>query len=298
MDIKEYRYILAIVEYGSISKAAEKLFISQPSLTTYIKNLEKRLGFQFFVEGKGKSHLTPEGELYVNYARQIRTLNDNLYRQLESFHNLKKGFVRMGITRSRATVILPKLLPETQKRYPSLQIEILEGNSREIEEALKMGELDFALLNNSKSNEKLICLPLREEEVVLIVPKTYQIQGENIPESPYPWVDIGKLGKLPFTLLKQGQRMREIADTLFAKNDIKPNIVFETSSATTAYKLSEAGFSCCFLLNSYLEDIPDTLDVFSIGSPRIIRHLMAARLKSFPFSKASMEVIAVLKEIV
>ena len=82
MDIKEYTYILAVVECGSISKAAKKLYISQPSLTTYINNLEKRLGFRFFVEGKGRSHLTPEGELYVEYARQIMILNNNLYEQL------------------------------------------------------------------------------------------------------------------------------------------------------------------------------------------------------------------------
>lgn len=78
MDIREFSYILAIVEHGSFTKAANSLYISQPSLSLYIKNMERRLGFAFFNRTNRKLVLTEEGRVYVEYARKIMELNNDM----------------------------------------------------------------------------------------------------------------------------------------------------------------------------------------------------------------------------
>ena len=297
MDIKEYSYILAVVECGSISKAAKELYISQPSLTTYINNLERRLGFHFFVEGKGKSELTPEGELYVGYAKQIMILNHNLYEQLNAINNIKHKLVRIGIAGTRSTILIPKLLPALKKKDPSLQVEILEGNSKQLEEALRRGELDFALLNDSVNLKGFDYESISEEKFVLLAPDFYQLSdlAEISENLPYPWIDIRHAKELPFVMLHHGHRVREIADTLFQKNDIKPHIVFETENAVTACRLVEAGYGCSFILGSYAEQLKKNVNIFLVGSPTISRKLVIARLKNREYTAAGRSVAEMIK---
>ena len=299
MDIREYSYILAVVDNGTVSCAAEKLFISQPSLTAYIKNLEKRLGFSFFEEGSGKTRLTPEGELYVEYARQIVTLEHNLYRQLEDYKNLKKGVVRIGIPYTRATFVLPELLGAMQRRYPELRLEIREGNSRELEDALTMGEMEFALLNYPFRSAKLAYLPLCEEQFVLVAPAGSALHGQGkwIDGSRYPWLDIREAAQEPFILLRSGHRTRQIADALFFAAGVQPHILYELSSAVTAHRLTEQGVGCSFMLDKYFSLPSDRTEVFCVGEPHpIVSRLVIAHLPERKFSHAARAVISVVRD--
>lgn len=300
MDIKEYTYILAVVECGSISKAAKKLYISQPSLTTYINNLEKRLGFRFFVEGKGRSHLTPEGELYVEYARQIMILNNNLYEQLRDMSNRKRKLVRIGIARTRAGILIPELLPAIKEADPSIQIEISEGNSKQLEEALRLGELNFALLNDSVNLAGLDYETILEEEFLLVAPKKYRLAEQTGVRqgSVYPRVDLRLLAELPFVMLHHGQRLREIADGLFRESGIVPHVVFETENAVTACKLAEAGYACTFILGSYTEHLQGTVELFSVGTPTVKRKLVIAHLRTKTLSAEETTVVDLIKRLV
>ena len=306
MEIREYSYILAVAECGSVSKAAEKLFISQPSLSAYIKNLERRLGFPFFVEGSGKTQLTTEGELYIKYAQQIMTLNDNLHRQLEDVKNLKRGLVRIGVANTRATFLLPRLLAAAGKNCPDIKIEIHEATSRALEQALSMRELDFAVLNYPFHTEGIEYIELLEEEFVVVLPKNHPASKKAVlsEESQYPWIDIRDVANEPFVLLRQGQRMRQIADMLFTQAAIHPNIMCETSSSITTLFMTEMGLGMSFTLDSHLTTYnpfimgghPE-IEVFAVGTPPITSKLVAAYLPGQKLSKASKTIISLLRDI-
>lgn len=300
MDIREYSYILAVVDCGNISKAAEKLCMSQPSLTTYIKNLEKRLGFQFFEEGRAKNKLTQEGAVYVDYARKISALNNNLHKQLEDFRNIKRGLVRIGIGYTRSATYLPVLLPELFRRFPDIQIDIQEGTSKALEYSLSMGELDFAFLNLPFQTQQFSYIPLSEEDYVLVAPKSYQLAQKAIlkPETPYPWLDMCHTADFPFVLLRPNQRVRQIADTLFLQAGVKPNIICEISSMDTAYNIIRSGMALSFTLDSHLKTVDPNIDVFSVGNPRISSQIVIAHSPSRTLSHAAKAVIQVAREVV
>lgn len=299
IDIKEYSYILAVVENGSISKAARKLYISQPSLTVYIQNLESRLGFKFFLEGKGRSELTPEGKLYIRYAKEIVRLNNDLQSQLELIQSHKTGKIRLGIARTRATMFLSTFLSKLKERYPAVDIDIMEGSSRQLEAALENGSIDLALMNESSYMNGLDIIRIGAEEVVLVAPKQMGMlkKAKVVPASRYPWIDMKYMDGKDFILLKPGHRMREVAEEVFKKHGIRPNIVFETESATIAYDLTRLGYGGTFITDVYCDSFPADMDVFSIGDPCITWNLVIGCKKSYTLSKAEQLMLEVIKEV-
>ena len=300
MDIREYSYILAVVECGTISKAAEKLYISQPSLSTYIKNLENRLGFSFFEKNSTKGLLTPEGSLYVEYARQIVTLNNNLYLQLDHMKERKTRMVRMGIPHTRAYVVLPKILPVAEQLCPQILLQVKEGTSIELENALQLNELDFAILNYPFKVEKLEYQVLKEEEMVLVVPEKNPICqfGVSRPDCAYPWMDLKYLDGQPLIVQQRGQRLRQISDHLMEEADVHPRIIYETKNSLLINKLSQMGWGVSFIFDPVLEDpfFQTGIHAFSVGNPKTLRKLVFAYPEGGKLSGAAREMMEVVKK--
>lgn len=114
MHIKEYSYIITIAEEGSLTKAAQKLFISQPALSLYIKGIENQLGFKLYNKLNNKLIFTYEGERFLNYAKEIIQLEDKFFSEIESIRQLKSGRVKLGIASSRSILIFPRLFDRVQ----------------------------------------------------------------------------------------------------------------------------------------------------------------------------------------
>lgn len=300
MDIREYRYIIEVVDQGGITKAASTLYISQPSLSMYIKNLEKKLGFVFFEKVEGKNVLTSEGELYVDYARRITRLNDELYKQLDKISQLKSGLVRIGITRMRGAALLPVLLPLLHKKYPGIHVQVVEATSQRLEELVCMRELDFILINFPFREKDLSHIDLFSEEILAAIPANNPICKEaiSIDGIPHRWIDIKLLANEKFILLKQGQKIRQIADELFLKASITPNILLETSNAETALNLSRVGEGISFILDFLCKSVSNSKDIefFSIGSPQVFNKFVIAYPHESYISIAGRAVIDVIQD--
>lgn len=270
LDIKEYSYVLAVYEEGGISAAAEKLYISQPSLSVYIKNLEDRLGIKFFDRRDGKYVLTFEGEKYIEYGKQILSLNENLARELEEIKESKAGRVRLGIMLSRGTYTIPKLMSAIKQEYPQIEVKVIEDSQINLENLLYDGKIDLALINypfrSHDFNYSYIC----SSQVVLVVPKNNPIcsLATVVPNSPYKHMDLRFLSNEEFILLKSGRALRKYADALFTQSGINPKILFETSLITTAYQTACAKVGVTFTYASQYDLYPsDNVEIFSVGNP-------------------------------
>lgn len=298
MDMREYRYILTIADCGSISRAAEKLYISQPSLSMYVKKLEKQLGITFFERSQGTLSLTPEAILYVDYARQIMRLNDNLHQQLEDYQNLKNGLVRMGVTRSRAAEVLPKILPKVMSEYPDIKLEIVEDVSSNLEKQLELRELDFAILADpakDSATQNLGFIHTGNAELVLAISEKNEIcqRGRKRKDSPYLWMDIHWLRDESFILLKQGQQVRQRVEEVFSETEFVPHILYETASAYTADELTRAGLGLSFVFDTFYQSMGERMEgiqLFSIGNPRWITKIGIAYNKDSEPSKLVKEI--------
>lgn len=303
MDIREFTYVIAIVDSGSITGAAENLHISQPSLSIYIRNLENRLSFPLFERNNRKLILTPEGKTYVEYARQILQLNNEMHQKLTSLEHLDSGVVRIGITNTKGSLLLPKLIPALNREFPHFEINFFEDSSTHLENRVMERELDFILVNYPfrTYSYDLEYIKLFKEEFLLALPvdSPFSSKAVQIDVSHKPWLDIKLLKNEKFILAKPGLKLRQVADYLFLSKGIRPCVVLETDNLATACGLTQAGIGISFTMDTYVNFLPtgvDSLCLVSIGDPCITSDYVIAFPKGSHLSKAAGAVIETLKE--
>lgn len=303
MDIREFTYVLAIVDSGRFTSAAEKLHMSQPSLSIYIKNLENRLTFPLFERNNRKLILTPEGKTYVEYARQIVQLNNEMHQKFASLEHLESGIVHIGITNNKSTLLLPKLIPVLNSILPNFEIVFIEDTSAKLENRVIQRELDFILVNYPfrTYDYDWSFIKLFKEEFLLALPvnSPYSAKAIQVEGSEKPWLDITLLKHEKFILAKPGFKLRQVADYLFMSKSIHPDVLMETDNIATACGLTQSGIGASFTMDTYVNSLPtgrNSLCLFSVGDPCITTDYVIAFPKGCHLSKAANTLINSLKE--
>lgn len=251
MDLKQFEYVLTIVEERNFSRAAKKLFISQPSLSQYINRLEGQLGFTIFDRSTSPVALTCEGEMYVETALNILEELDNLDRKIKETSQLKAGRLDLGLTPSKASNPLPAILPVFKKKYPGIELNITEATSFQLENMLLEGKIDLCMINLPIQNKNIEYTPILTEELFLAAPPDFYSPHEVVNENgKYPLIDLKYLSDESFILMHPEQRIRQIMDSLFLGAGIRPKVVMETGSIDTALRLSASGAGFSFVPES------------------------------------------------
>ncbi len=299
MDLKQFEYVLTINEERSFSKAAKKLFISQPSLSQYINRLETQLGVNIFDRNTSPLTLTYEGELYIETALNIMSLLDNLQKKFDDISNLKIGRLNIGLTPSKANNPLPSILPAFKEKYPGIEFIITEASSYELEDMLSHGLVDLCLMNLPIKSKNIEYEEILSEKMYLAAPPSYK-SPTTVTRDKYPLIDIKSLENEQFILLHADQRLRQIANTVFANAGIKPKIMLETSSIETALRLSAAGMGFCFVPESYIgySGLMHQPQFFSFGEPAFTWTLVIAFRQNAYRTKAASAFADIVKEVV
>ena len=121
MNSLQIKYVLTVASLKSISKAAKKLHVTQPSLSQYIQKIEKQLGFTIFDRSISPLKLTEEGEILIDTANKIQSLEDNMINKISDIANLKTGNLKIGSSSFRASCLLSKSISEFKKSYPGIE---------------------------------------------------------------------------------------------------------------------------------------------------------------------------------
>ncbi len=298
MDLKQFEYVLTINEERSFSKAAKKLFISQPSLSQYINRLETQLGVTIFDRNTSPLTLTYEGELYIETALNILSILDNLQKKFDDVSDLKIGRLNIGLTPSKANNPLPDILPVFKEKYPGIDITITEAASSELEDLLSHGMVDLCLMNLPIKSKNIEYDEILKEKIYLAAPPAYNGTTEDRGEK-YPFINIENLADEPFILLHSDQRVRQIADNFFANAGIKPKILLETSSIETALRLSAAGMGFCFVPESYISSsyLVNAPKYYSFGEPAFSWTLVIAYRQNAYRTRAANAFADTVKEV-
>jgi DNA-binding transcriptional LysR family regulator len=143
MDLYQLHYFLAIVETGGFTKAAERLFVSQPSLSAGIKKLEQELGVVLFERGGRRAVLTTAGKFFLTKATTILSEYQSTLRELKEFH--QQPTLRIGTLRTIRIASLATLIRDFQTQYPNVLFELLDGTVNELHTWLEDGEIDLAI---------------------------------------------------------------------------------------------------------------------------------------------------------
>ena len=145
MTSRELEYIKTVADEKSISSAARKLYIAQPSLSQSLQRIEENLGAKLFNRTPSGLTLTYAGERCYQMACQVLKIYSDFEAEISDINQLKTGRIVMGTTNHLGTVILPEILPEFKENSPSVELEILEDNTGNLEAKLFTGAMDFAL---------------------------------------------------------------------------------------------------------------------------------------------------------
>ena len=254
MNIKHAQYMLTVLQEGNITNAARKLYISQPSLSQMIKLVENNLGAPIFNRGTDPITLTYAGQKYVEAAKQVLTINQNLAREIEEINHEDHGTIRLGIPVQRAMQVLPYAFPRFQKLFPMVDLELNEFGSATVESMVLEGSLDLACLTTYPKYEELNYILIEDEDLVLLTSKNTSI-AKRIPSGSE--ICITEAKDESFISSKAGHSVRTTQDRLFAMYDIQPRILFETMSIEVGKRTAVACDAVFICPINYIEMSPE-----------------------------------------
>ena len=264
------KYVYEVYKERSFTKAAQNLYISQPSLSARIKKIEEIIGEPLFDRSTTPLQLTEVGKVYIEAAEEITQIEQRVENYINDLAGLKTGNLAVGASTLFAAYVVPSLITQFNQKFPDVHIQLIEGNTAELEEMLGSNALDFVIDNYHYDsilyNKELYC----EENILLAVPKhfavneelgmyqlTYKnIKNKNYLNQKYPAVPLGRFADLPFIMLTQGNDTRTRGDRLCRNVGFKPNIVLEFNQQSTAYMASSTQLGATFISDILVSQLP------------------------------------------
>ena len=251
MNMKQALYFKTIAQYGTITAAAKQLYISQPSLSQTLRQIEDEVGTPLFDRSTSPFHLTYAGERYLKAVEAMLDIETRLKEEIESIRRDDGGRLRLGISVTRAMQVLPDVIPIFTKAYPNVTIELTEAASASLEGLLQKGQIDLALAaleaNEANSAYELI----EKESIGILAGKDSQL-AQLVP-SGTP-ISLEMVEKEAFVSLDTSHSSRIIQDRLFRRYNIRPKILLETSSLEVARRVALKSGACMVLPDVYADE--------------------------------------------
>jgi LysR family transcriptional regulator, cyn operon transcriptional activator len=226
LDIRHLRYFLAVAEAGSFSRAADRLGISQPSVSQQMRDLEAGLRVTLFQRRGKRILLTPRGLIFQEHARALLHQLENFLQELNSEPGKLRGTLRLGVIPALNVALVPQLLGSFTADQPSISITVEEISSTEIETALEEGRMDVGLGFLTRHSPNLRYERLCTDEFALIV-------AQNHPWANRRSVDFSKLHRQRLLQLPDTFVMRRMADEICRKHKVRPHVIAEIDAIET-----------------------------------------------------------------
>lgn len=305
MNSKQFQYVLTVAEMGTISKAAEELNISQPSLSQYVKKIEKQLDIQLFDRTNGNCRLTDAGKVYVETARNILSLERQMHNSFLDIKDNKSGSLTVGTTPFRSVSMMPTIAAAFKKRYPGLYIEVVEQGTQELKEAAERGDFDICIVNLPVDERVFKVEHIMEEELVAAVPKGSYLEdmlrdtAVKCDDRRYPAIDANLLDGQEFVMLTETQIMQEALTDICIDNDIELKKAAMVKSLEAQIEMVRAGVGAALVptgLIKYRENEED-VSYFSFIQELPRRQVAAIYHRDKPVSKVVKDLIDDIKKI-
>lgn len=303
MDTRTLSYIIAIAEEKSISKAAERLYMAQSSLSQYLTTLETSLGYPLFVRRHQGVRLTEAGKLYLEFAYRTINAYHQVQDAMQDISELHSGQVILGVSTFRGSYLLPPVITAFANKYPGVHVNIVAGDSVDLEYMLQRGDLDLALLVLGKAAKNLDSAFLMDDEICLIAHPHHPIMKKvrkgtrhNLQETP-PWfIDIHEISQYEFILSGYDTILGKKAREIFARHHISPIVHNENLSALFAASMGSGGIGLAFTYYSSRRYFQGA-EFISLGKDGTSVELSIAMPKGGYHSKAALALADVMKEV-
>lgn len=256
MDIRQIEYIIAIEQEQSISKAAEKLFLTQSALNQQLLKLEKELGTPLFERRKHTMIPTYAGRIYLNTAHRMVDMKQETYKIIRDITEERAGEIAIAYTPEAGALMFSHIYPIFHRKYPNITFRIREERVKKMEQLVFQKEVTFAFISyyDSSKHPELEYLDMDSEKMVLALPSTHPLAHLAGEESylTFPHLDLTLLRNDPFIMLSKDTRMRDMIDLSFQIAGFRPNVLFESVSTRTVVSMVEQQIAPAFFPQSYV----------------------------------------------
>ena len=241
MNINQLKYFVTVAEEMNFTRAAEKLYISQPSLSQSIQLLEREFGVEFFTRKPLK--LTYAGEIFVEWAKKVLLSSEQLQQKIYDVVESKDMKLIIGMSPYRSTYILPPVVAKFRKEYPYCKIILEEHPSDMLKNFIDDDKVDLLIDIPSYDTYSYCSVPVAEEKILLAVPANW-CTNKFIS---LPYVNLSELKDKPFIFLTKKQQIGKISRTLCSECGFEPDIAIECHNIETAYSMVVAGLGVSFI---------------------------------------------------
>lgn len=269
------RYVYAVYKEKSFSKAAEKLYISQPALSAMIKKTEAKVGMPIFDRTTSPVSLTECGREYIKTAERMMDLEEEFAHYVGNLSDLKTGSLSVGGTYLFSAFVLPPVVKRFAGLYPHVQVSLFEGHTALLEEKMFAGELDLVVDNLLLDETIYKKYDFMEERLILAVPasfssnqavREYSLSAREIYEgrhlSPdFPGVPLRNFEQDPFILLRLHNDTRQRVEAICRRAGVKLNITMKLNQLLTTYHLAGYGMGAAFVSDTVVKSQPPNPEI-------------------------------------
>jgi len=237
LDLWQLEIFCAVAEPKSFSRAAEVLFVSQPTVTSHISTLEKRLGVKLFDRTTRKVTLTPAGKLLYRHAKALLAEHEAAMQELSKFQGGLRGRLVFGASTIPAHYLLPSLMAKFCSEFPETQLLMRVGSSGEVSDSVLNGELEMGVIGFRPDEPQIRAIPLWNDEVVLIVSPEHEWAKRS-------FVPIAELTNQPFVFREEGSGTRKTFEEFLSRRKLSPRqlkIVAEVGSTEAVKQFVATG---------------------------------------------------------
>lgn len=304
---KYKEYIYAVYQEKSFSRAAQRLYVSQPWLSATIKKAEQELGLSLFDRSTNPISLTEAGRYYIERVEQIMAIEAEMEERFKELQREANPELRIGTSMFFCTYVLPALLNDFSLAHPEAAITFVEGGSKSLTEKLLDGRLDFLLEAERPESNQITSIPWASEEIVLAVPASdpinrkldqYRYSFKEFlqrakPNGRRPSVPLAQFEEKNFILLKEGNDSHDRVLKICRNAGFDPQISLRVTQMMTAYYLVCEGQGVTFLRSTIPQHVVPTDQVvfYQLDDPLAVRdiYLSYTKRKASPIQQELVE---------
>lgn len=259
--LKEMEYVYAVYQERSFSKAAKKLYLSQPALSAAVRKAEEEIHTAIFDRSTNPICLTAAGEYYIDAVKRILDIREEMQTYFEALAGECQGTVQVGAASFFCAHVLPGIMESFQDQYPSWRVSILEANAGDLRKCLQSGVIDFSIDVEPIDSRLFESRVWYYETILLAVPRDFSVNqdlgdycltAEDVRnglhhQERFPAVDLSRFSEVPFVILKQGNDLYNRAMTMCRNAGFKPRIAMQLDQLLTSYYIARDGKGAAFL---------------------------------------------------
>ena len=293
MNLKQFRYVLTLADEGSFSRAAEILNIKQPSLSQYVKKVEKEVCMELFDRSGGDVRLTDAGRAYIDIGRKMLDLEHQLEGRFSDLAAYKSGTISIGISAHRSVALIPPIVASFKSLYPGITLRIVEKRRAELLDSAEHGDFDLVIttlpVNTDLFKYEVVFI---EENVVATKEELKAAEDEN---RRFPVIVASTLNQMPFAMLNEDHLMQRELEDLIKTKDLKLKKEVECTSLEALVEMVKIGIGAAFIPACLAKD--PSLHYYSIKEAVPKREIAVMYRKEQYLSKAVLDLKSLIHRL-